>query len=123
MPSLDGFQRPSLDSIKQASTGALDKAKLMVGLNKGESGEDVESQQSENSGILDEVGEILCPELTFQQVRRTCILRQTEKTSSKIRGGASVPLIFICYAPRSSKPSVSSKIDHFSQLFFVDSKL
>ena len=71
MPSLDGFQRPSLDSIKQASTGALDKAKLMVGLNKGESGEDVESQQSENSGILDEVGEILCPELTFQQVRLT----------------------------------------------------
>ena len=71
MPSLDGFTRPSLDSIKQASTGALDKAKLMVGLNKsggGSGDEDVESQRSENSGILEEVGEILCPELTFQQV-------------------------------------------------------
>ena len=72
MPSLDGFTRPSLDSIKQVSTGALDKAKLMVGLNKsggGSGDEDVESQRSENSGILEEVGEILCPELTFQQVR------------------------------------------------------
>ena len=67
MPSsFDGIARPSLDSIKQASTGALDKAKLMVGLKGSE--EDVESQQSENSGLLEEVGEIICPDLTFQQV-------------------------------------------------------
>ena len=65
MPSLDGIQmqRPTLDSIRQASSGALDKAKLMVGLKE----EDLESQQSERS-LLDEAVDLLCPQLSFQQV-------------------------------------------------------
>lgn len=61
---MDGIQRPTLDGIKQASSNALDKAKLMVGL---KSEEDLESQQSERSGVLEEAAELLCPELTFQQ--------------------------------------------------------
>ena len=64
MPSLDGISRPSLSDIKQASVGALDKAKLMVGLRNDS---DTESQQSQRSGFLEEVGDLLCPDLTFQQ--------------------------------------------------------
>jgi hypothetical protein len=71
-PTLDGISRPSLDSIKQASSRAFSKAQLMVGLKTAE--EDLESQQSEQpsrSSFVDEAAEILCPELTFQQVRMT----------------------------------------------------
>ena len=68
MASIDGIQRPSLDGIRQASTTAMDKAKLMVGLNKEEA--DTESQQSERS-FFDEAADLFCPELTFQQVRRS----------------------------------------------------
>lgn len=70
MPTLDGISRPSLDGIKQASSKAFSKAQLMVGL-KAE--EDLESQQSEpssRSSFVDEAAEILCPELTFQQVKK-----------------------------------------------------
>jgi hypothetical protein len=68
MPTLDGVSRPSLDGIKQASSKAFSKAKLMVGLQAAE--EDVESQQSERSAssFVEEAAELLCPELTFQQV-------------------------------------------------------
>jgi hypothetical protein len=67
-PTLDGISRPSLDTIKQASSRVFSKAQLMVGL-KAE--EDTESQQSEpsRSTFVDEAAELLCPELTFQQVR------------------------------------------------------
>ena len=58
--------RPTLDGIKQASVGAFDKAKLMVGL---KSEPDEESQQSERSGFLEEAADLICPELSFQQVR------------------------------------------------------
>jgi hypothetical protein len=68
MPSIDGVQRPTLDGIRHASTSAMDKAKLMVGLNKEET--DTESQQSER-GFMDEAADLFCPDLTFQQVRRT----------------------------------------------------
>jgi RNA polymerase-interacting CarD/CdnL/TRCF family regulator len=68
MTSIDGGQRPALNSIRQASTNAMDKAKLMVGLNKEET--DTESQQSERN-FLDEAADLFCPDLTFQQVRRT----------------------------------------------------
>jgi hypothetical protein len=64
MVSIDGIERPSLAGFKQASQNAMDKAKLMVGLQEEE---DVESQQSERS-FLDEAADLLCPELTFQQV-------------------------------------------------------
>lgn len=68
MPSLDGIQRPTLDNIRQASSGALDRAKLMVGL-KDQQGTaaDEESQQSERS-MVDEAIDLLCPDLSFQQV-------------------------------------------------------
>jgi hypothetical protein len=69
MSSIDGFQRPTLNGIREASTGAMDKAKLMVGLNKEETA-DTESQQSERS-FLDEAADLFCPDLSFQQVRRT----------------------------------------------------
>ena len=75
--SLDGISmptRPSLSSIKQASTSAFNKAQLMVGL---KSEEDLESQQqqqqerqeSERSSrsFVDEAADLICPELTFQQ--------------------------------------------------------
>jgi hypothetical protein len=60
--------RPTLDGIRQASSGAFDKAKLMVGLNKN-SGGDIEedSQQSERSSFVEEAADFICPELTFQQ--------------------------------------------------------
>ena len=64
MPSLDGFSRPNLESLRQASSGAFDKAKLMVGLKT----EDEESQQSERS-MVEEAADLICPDLTFQQVR------------------------------------------------------
>ena len=58
-------ERPTLDGIRQASAGAFGKAKLMVGL-KNE--EDLESQQSETSSFLDEAVDLMCPDLSFQQV-------------------------------------------------------
>ena len=51
MPSFDGITRPSLESIKQASSSTLDKAKLMVGL-KQES--DMESQPEVDGEIENE---------------------------------------------------------------------
>jgi hypothetical protein len=70
MPSLDGIQRPTLDSIRQASSSTFDKAKLMVGLKDSSGGNttDEESQQSERS-MVDEAIDLLCPDLSFQQVR------------------------------------------------------
>jgi hypothetical protein len=70
MPSLDGVSRPSLASIKQASSSAFSKAQLMVGL---KSEEDLESQQaseasSQRSSFVEEAADLLCPDLTFQQV-------------------------------------------------------
>jgi hypothetical protein len=65
MNSLDGIERPTLASFKQASQNAMGKAKIMVGLKEEE---DLESQQSDRS-FLDEAADLLCPELTFQQVR------------------------------------------------------
>lgn len=62
------MSRPTLDGIKQASVGAFDKAKLMVGLkNNQEDTEEQESQQSERSSFLEDAADLLCPELTFQQ--------------------------------------------------------
>ena len=58
------MSRPTLDGIRQASQGALDKAKLMVGL---KDQEEEESQQSERSGFVEGAADLLCPELTFQQ--------------------------------------------------------
>lgn len=58
-------ERPTLDGIRQASAGAFGKAKLMVGL-KNE--EDLESQHSETSSFLDEAVDLMCPDLSFQQV-------------------------------------------------------
>jgi len=57
--------RPTLDGIKQASAGALNKAQLMVGLKSEEQEE--ESQASERSGFLEDAADIICPDLTFQQ--------------------------------------------------------
>jgi hypothetical protein len=62
--SIDGMTMPSLQSMRQSSAGAMDKAKLMVGLKQQS---DVESQQSERSGIMAEMSDLLCPALTFQQ--------------------------------------------------------
>ncbi|MGK3761642.1 MAG: hypothetical protein ACI8RD_013960 [Bacillariaceae sp.] len=78
--------RPSLDSFKQASSNALSKAQLMVGLNGSNSGDgldntndDIELAGSNNSKngesnnsegtptLVEEAAELLCPELTFQQ--------------------------------------------------------
>jgi len=75
MQALDGISRPSLDGFRKASSGALDKAKLMVGLKtQAEIDEEQQraetesqSQTSERSGILTDVGDLLCPDLTFQQ--------------------------------------------------------
>ena len=67
MPSLDGIQRPSLTGFKQASASAIDRAKLMVGL-KQEIEEDLESQASERS-FVDNAADLICPDLSFQQVR------------------------------------------------------
>lgn len=58
------MSRPTLDGIKQASQGALDKAKLMVGL---KSEEEDQSVHSERSGFVAEAAELICPDLTFQQ--------------------------------------------------------
>lgn len=58
------MSRPSIDGIRQASQGAFDKAKLMVGLKT----EEEESQQSERSGsFVEEAADLICPDLTFQQ--------------------------------------------------------
>lgn len=67
---MEGMTRPSLDGIKQASSRAFSKAQLMVGL---KTEEDLESQQSEpsspsRSSFVEEAADLLCPELTFQQV-------------------------------------------------------
>jgi hypothetical protein len=58
--------RPTLDGIKQASVGAINKTKLMVGLT---SEEEIESQATNETepSYLDEAAVILCPELSFQQ--------------------------------------------------------
>jgi hypothetical protein len=61
------MSRPTLDGIRQASVGALDKAKLMVGLNKNSGDLEEDSQQSERSGFVGEAVDLMCPELTFQQ--------------------------------------------------------
>ena len=58
-------ERPTLDGIRQASSGAFSKAKLMVGLKN----EDDIEEQSETSSFLDEAVDIICPDLSFQQVR------------------------------------------------------
>mmetsp|Transcript_39260 Transcript_39260/g.94926 ORF Transcript_39260/g.94926 Transcript_39260/m.94926 type:complete len:272 (+) Transcript_39260:197-1012(+) len=81
--------RPSLSSIRQASTQALSKAQLMVGLKsasdleEGSTGGQSSSQtsrggvgggagnNSENaersSSFIDEAADLICPDLTFQQ--------------------------------------------------------
>ena len=79
--------RPSLDSFKQASSNALSKAQLMVGLNGSNSGDglninnendDIELAATNNSKngesdsertttFVEEAADLLCPELTFQQ--------------------------------------------------------
>lgn len=66
LSNFDGITRPNLEVLRQASSGALDKAKLMVGLKSGQ--QDVESQQPAERTMLDEVGDLICPDLTFQQV-------------------------------------------------------
>jgi hypothetical protein len=74
--SLDGISmptRPSLSSIKQASTSAFNKAQLMVGLKSEEDLEAQRQQQQEQDSerssrsFVDEAVDLLCPELTFQQ--------------------------------------------------------
>ena len=87
--------RPSLSSIRQASTQALSKAQLMVGLksasdieegsdngglggdgqsssqnSRGRGGGAGNSDNSERSGssFIDEAADLICPDLTFQQV-------------------------------------------------------
>jgi hypothetical protein len=59
------MSRPTLDGIRQASSGAFDKAKLMVGLKATE--EEESSQQSKLSSFVDDAADLLCPELSFQQ--------------------------------------------------------
>lgn len=60
------MSRPTLDGIRQASSGAFDKAKLMVGLKTPE--EEEESQQSsKGSNFIEEAADLICPDLTFQQ--------------------------------------------------------
>jgi hypothetical protein len=74
MPSLDGISRPSLADIKQASSSAFNKAQLMVGLKKEEDLEaqqqasQAESLQRQRPSFVEEAADLLCPELTFQQV-------------------------------------------------------
>jgi hypothetical protein len=74
MPSLDGISRPSLAGIKQASSSAFNKAQLMVGLKREEDLEaqqqtsQTESSQRQRPSFVDEAADLLCPELTFQQV-------------------------------------------------------
>ena len=77
MVSLDGIERPSLAKFKEKSKNAMNSAKLMVGLVKEEDlesqseqsgGQEGQSQDSERS-FLDEAADLMCPELTFQQVR------------------------------------------------------
>ncbi len=60
------MSKPTLDGIKQASFGALDKAKLMVGLKNSEQNEE-ESQSERSSSFVEEAADLICPELTFQQ--------------------------------------------------------
>ena len=79
MPSLgiDGIQRPTLDGIRQASSGAFQSAKLMVGLKNEEDMESQQQQPSERS-LVDEAADLLCPDLSFQQVRacvRACVCK------------------------------------------------
>lgn len=74
-----GVGRPTLSSIRQASSQALSKAQLMVGLKSASDMEEGQSQSSgagndggsnsERSSFIDEAADLLCPELTFQQVR------------------------------------------------------
>lgn len=71
-------ERPTLDGIRQASAGAFGKAKLMVGL-KNE--EDLESQHSETSSFLDEAVDLMCPDLSFQQVSNNNHHKHTHGTT------------------------------------------
>jgi hypothetical protein len=67
LSNFDGITRPNFDVLRQASSGALDKAKLMVGLKSEQ--QDAESQQPPaERTMLEEVGDLICPDLTFQQV-------------------------------------------------------
>jgi hypothetical protein len=59
------MSRPTLDGIRQASTGAFDKAKLMVGLKAAE--EEETAPQSKAATFVAEAADLICPELTFQQ--------------------------------------------------------
>lgn len=66
--SENNMSRPSIDGIKQASVGAFDKARLMVGLKNGSQEETEEgSEQSERPNFVEEAADLICPELTFQQ--------------------------------------------------------
>jgi hypothetical protein len=67
LSNFDGITRPNFEGLRQASSGALDKAKLMVGLKSEQ--QDAESQQPVERTMLEEVGDLICPDLTFQQVR------------------------------------------------------
>ena len=60
------MSKPTLDGIKQASFGALDKAKLMVGLKNADQIEE-ESQSERSNSFVETAADLLCPELTFQQ--------------------------------------------------------
>ena len=60
------MSKPTLDGIKQASFGALDKAKLMVGLKSADQNEE-ESQSERSNSFVESAADLLCPELTFQQ--------------------------------------------------------
>lgn len=60
------MSKPTLDGIKQASFGALDKAKLMVGLKNADQIEE-ESQSDRSNSFVESAADLLCPELTFQQ--------------------------------------------------------
>jgi hypothetical protein len=67
LSNFDGITRPNFEVLRQASSGALDKAKLMVGLKSEQ--QDAESQQPPaERTMLEEVGDLICPDLTFQQV-------------------------------------------------------
>lgn len=64
--NLNIMSKPTLDGIKQASFGALDKAKLMVGLKNADQIEE-ESQSERSNSFVESAADLLCPELTFQQ--------------------------------------------------------
>jgi hypothetical protein len=96
MPSLDGISKPSLAGIKQASSSAFNKAQLMVGLKKEEDLEaqqqtsQAESLQRQRPSFVDEAADLLCPELTFQQVCPFLLSQNIEQTgisgSNVLRG-------------------------------------